>query len=118
MDPLQFIKGMIILIGLLLVGDILSDIFSIPVPGSVIGMVLLFVCLVTSNTLSDDLEKTADGLIGHIGLLFVPAGAGISLYLTMIVENWQVILLASFVSTALTLISTALLFKALSKKER
>lgn len=111
------VKGFIILIGLLLVGDVLSDVFSIPIPGSVIGMILLFIGLLFMKSVPDDLAKTADGLIAHIGLLFVPAGAGISLYLAMIAENWQVILLASFASTALTLVFTALAFKALSVEQ-
>jgi len=66
----------------------------------------------------NDLAKTADGLISHIGLLFAPAGAGITLYLAMIAENWLIIMLASFGSTALTLLFTALAFRALSQRKK
>lgn len=111
------IKGSIILIGLLLVGNILSETLSLPVPGSVIGMVMLFAGLIFMKSVPEDLGKVSDGLIAHIGLLFVPAGAGISLYLGMIAENWLVIVLASVGSTVFTLIFTALAFKALSKGE-
>ena len=108
------VRGFIILIGLLLLGDILSEGLSLPVPGSVIGMVMLFVGLIVIKGVPEDLGKVSDGLIAHIGLLFVPAGAGISLYLGMIAENWLVIVLASFGSTVLTLTFTALVFKLLS----
>ena len=97
------IKGFIVIIGLLLVGEVLSDGFSLPVPGSVIGMVLLFVGLIILKSVPDDVGKVSDGLVAHIGLLFVPAGAGISLYLGMIAENWLVIVLASVGSTVLSL---------------
>ena len=110
------IKGFIVIIGLLLVGEVLSDGFSLPVPGSVIGMVLLFVGLIILKSVPDDVGKVSDGLVAHIGLLFVPAGAGISLYLGMIAENWLVIVLASVGSTVLSLIATVLLFKLLSKE--
>ena len=109
------VKGFIVLIGLLLIGDTLSEAFSLPVPGSVIGMVMLFAGLIIMKNVPDDIGKVSDGLIAHIGLLFVPAGAGISLYLGMIAENWLVIVLASLGSTVLTLIYTALVFKLLSK---
>lgn len=109
------VKGFIVLIGLLLFGNVLSTQLSLPVPGSVIGMVLLFIGLLVVKSVPDDLGKVSDGLIAHIGLLFVPAGAGISLYLGMIAENWLVIILASLGSTVITLIFTAVMFKALSK---
>lgn len=112
------IKGFIILIGLLLFGQTVSEVFSLPVPGSVIGMVMLFVLLIFIKGVPEDLGKVSDGLIAHIGLLFVPAGAGISLYLGMIAENWLVIILASLGSMVLTLVFTALVFKALSKGEK
>lgn len=109
------VKGFIILIGLLLLGDVVSDGLSLPVPGSVIGMVMLFIGLIVLKGVPEDLGKVSDGLIAHIGLLFVPAGAGISLYLGMIAENWLMIVLASLGSTVLTLIFTAMMFKLLSK---
>jgi len=111
------VKGFIILIGLLLIGNTLSEAFSLPVPGSVIGMVMLFVGLLVVKTVPEDLGKVSDGLIAHIGLLFVPAGAGISLYLGMIAENWLVIILASVGSTVIAIIFTAMMFKFLSKGE-
>ena len=78
-------------------------------------MVMLFVGLIVAKGVPEDLGKVSDGLIAQIGLLFVPAGAGISLYLGMIAENWMVIILASVSSTVLTLIFTAMMFKVLSK---
>jgi len=111
------IKGFIILIGLLLIGNTLSDTFNLPVPGSVIGMVLLLVGLCLIKGVPEDLGKTADGLIAQIGLLFVPAGAGISLYLGLIAENWLVILVASLASTVLTLVFVVFAFRILSNGE-
>lgn len=111
------VKGFIVLIGLLLVGNILSEAFSLPVPGSVIGMVMLFIGLLVIKRVPDDVGRVSDGLIAHIGLLFVPAGAGISLYLGLIADNWLMIVLASLGSTVLTLVFTALVFKVLSKGE-
>ena len=109
------IKGFIVLIGLLLFGNLISEGLSLPVPGSVIGMVLLFLGLVFLKRVPEDVGKVSDGLIAQIGLLFVPAGAGISLYLGMIAESWLVIILAALGSTVLTIIFTVLLFKLLSK---
>ncbi|MFK7839694.1 MAG: CidA/LrgA family protein [Bdellovibrionales bacterium] len=109
------VQGFLILVGLLIVGNALSNIFTLPIPGSVIGMLMLFFGLCLYKSVPEDLGKVSDGLVAHIGLLFVPAGAGISLYLSMITENWVVILSASAISTFLTLIFSVLVFRVLQK---
>lgn len=91
--------------------------FALPVPGAVIGMVMLLGVLLVRKQVDEPIAVTADGLIKHIGLLFVPAGAGVSLYLGLIAEQWVMILGASFISTMLTLVCCAWLFKLLSKDE-
>ena len=112
---MHFLHGFLVLCALLWVGDIISEGLNLPVPGSVIGMVLLLAALFIKKDVPHSVGKTADGLIQYIGLLFVPAGAGVSLYLALIAEEWLVILTASFGSTVLTLAFCALLFRLLSK---
>ncbi|MGH1399251.1 MAG: CidA/LrgA family protein [Alphaproteobacteria bacterium] len=111
------IQGFIVIIGLLLIGEIASSGLALPVPGAVIGMVLLLGILIIRKSVPENVAQVADGLLAHIGLLFVPAGAGISLYLGMIADNWVVILLASFGGTVSSLVITALLFQALKRGE-
>ena len=108
------IRGFIILLFFQLMGDMLSTGFDLPVPGPVIGMVLLFWVLVLMGGLPADLEKTGEALISNIGLFFVPAGAGVSLYLGLIGEQWPMILVASLTSTVLTLFLCAFIFRTLA----
>ena len=79
---------------------------------------MLLGILLIRKQVGEPIAITADGLIKYIGLLFVPAGAGISLYLGLIAEQWVMILTASFISTMLTLVCCAWIFKLLSKDER
>ena len=114
---MPLVIGFLMLVGLQLLGDFISELFNLPIPGAIIGMVLLLVILVfrKAKDVPSDIAVTADGLIKYIGLLFVPAGAGVSLYLGLIADQWVMILTASFLSTAFTLIFCALIYKALSK---
>ena len=57
------VRGFIILIALLLLGNFLSDQLSLPVPGSVIGMVMLFIGLVIIKSVPEDLGRVSDGLM-------------------------------------------------------
>ncbi len=102
-----------------LIGEMLVLYFRIPVPGPVIGMLLLFLSLcargVLSTTLRADLSTTANSILVHLSLLFVPAGTGIMLHFSRVAGEWPAILLALTVSTALALALTALTMQFLMR---
>ena len=112
------LQGFLILIGCQLAGEIIVGITNMPIPSSVIGMILLFLILLIKGSVPDGLNTAGQGLIKYIGLLFVPAGAGISMYLGLIIEKWDIILIASVGSTILTLLICAALFQFLNKESK
>jgi len=98
-----------------LAGELASVWLKLPVPGPVIGMVLLFVYLMVRGGISDSMTRTADGLLGHLSLLFVPAGVGVMLHFRLLEDNWLAVSAALIFSTIATIIVTALMMKWLSK---
>ena len=108
--------GFLILIGCQLAGEIIVGVSGLTIPGSVMGMLLLFVGLLARGGVPDGLGDVGNGLLKYIGLLFVPAGAGISMYLGLIAEEWDVILIASVSSTILTLLVCGAIFQFLNKE--
>jgi putative effector of murein hydrolase LrgA (UPF0299 family) len=60
-----------------LVGEATVRALDWPVPGPVLGMILLFVLMATRAPLPKETGDTAAGLLGHLSLLFVPAGVGV-----------------------------------------
>jgi len=82
-----------------------------PIPGPVIGMVLLLVILRTVPTASDVLSETSNGILRHLSLLFVPAGVGVMLHVATVKEQWLAILVSVIIGTAVTLAVTALVIK-------
>lgn len=60
-----------------LAGEAASRALGLPLPGPVLGMVLLFVALVAAPRLKAMLRPTAEGVLAHLSLLFVPAGVGV-----------------------------------------
>lgn len=70
--------GMVTLIAFLLAGEALVGLLALPVPGSVLGLGLLLAGLgLRGGEAPEALAATADGLLRHLSLLFVPAGTGI-----------------------------------------
>lgn len=101
-----------------LTGEILARVLSLPVPGPVIGMALLFATLVIrghfGRPLPQPLQHTAHVLLQHLSLLFVPAGTGVMIYLQLIADEWLPITAALIVSTLGGMAVTALILKALA----
>lgn len=87
-----------------LIGEVLVTATDLPVPGPVVGMLLLFIGLLLRGRIPDALAETAGGLLQHLSLLFVPAGVGVMLHLSLLEEEWPAVALALLLSTVLTLL--------------
>lgn len=91
-----------------LLGEILVLALGLPVPGPVIGLALLFLTLAARGGVSEELRTTANGILAHLSLLFVPAGVGVMVHLARLRDEWLPIAIALVGSTALTIALTAL----------
>lgn len=98
------ITGLTWLLGCQLVGEVLVRVADAPVPGPVVGMVLLFVLLQVRRPGDDaTVVRAADGLLRHLQLLFVPAGVGVVVYLATIRDHAVPIVVALLASWLLGL---------------
>ncbi|HVO14351.1 MAG TPA: CidA/LrgA family protein [Alphaproteobacteria bacterium] len=98
-----------------LAGESIARLSGIPVPGPVIGLMLLFALLAARRGVAAELQSAADGLLRHLSLLFVPAGVGVMLHAARLEAEWPAILAAIVVSTALTIAVTALVFRLVAR---
>ena len=118
------LQGLFFLLLLQLVGEAVARGFALPVPGPVIGIMLLVAALLLRDRFSggeavDDqspVEAAADGLLRHLGLLFVPAGVGVA-------QSWRALdgvllpVAAALVgSTIVTMIVTVAVFRLVARR--
>jgi holin-like protein len=96
-------------------GEGLAYAFSLPVPGPVIGMVLLFCFLMIRRDAAPKLAPTALEFLKHLSLLFIPAGVGIMVHAQRVAAEWLAIGAALVLSTTVSLVVTALVVKRLQK---
>ncbi len=94
-----------------LLGEVVARWLALPVPGPVLGMLFLFVALVLRGGPGHELQATSQTLLQHLSLLFVPAGTGIMIHLHRVADEWLPLLLSLVISTAATLVVTALVMK-------
>lgn len=98
-----------------LIGETLARSFNFIVPGPVVGMALLLMFFVAVPRAAAAVQPTAQGLLGHLSLLFVPAGVGIVGHLDRLGTDGPVILLALLISTVLAITVGALVFSGMSR---
>jgi len=119
---MSFLQGISLLLIYQLAGELSVSLLDIPVPGPVIGMVMLFFTLVIRGQSSKALDSSSTALLSHLSLLFVPAGVGIMVHFDRITNEWQAISTALILSTIITMAATALIMLGLnhllSKKEQ
>ncbi|MGB8338993.1 MAG: CidA/LrgA family protein [Burkholderiales bacterium] len=98
------------------IGEVLVHWLNLPIPGPVVGMLMLFVTLVIRKSVSPELRDTSQGLLQHLSLLFVPAGVGVMAHFTRISDEWLPLLAALILSTALTIAVTAITMSRLIRR--
>lgn len=111
-----------LIFGCQLAGELAARAAQIPVPGPVIGMVILFCILLARGAVPQRLGDTAGFLLNHLSLMFVPAGVGVMLHFSLLGGDWLPIGAALIGSTVLTIAVTALMMAWLgrsgAKRER
>jgi holin-like protein len=109
------IRALTLLFSLQLAGEAAARALGLPVPGPVLGMAALWAILMLTGGPSESLEGVARGFLDNLGLLFVPAGVGITLHLAIAAQEWRAILAAVVVGTLVTMVATALVFRWLAR---
>jgi holin-like protein len=112
------LDALIVLLGFQLVGEILARALRLPLPGPVLGMLLLFGVLVVRGRMPASLERTTTQLLVYLPLLFVPAGTGVIVHLGLLRAEWPAVLLTLILSTLLTLVVTAYTLRWLGARVR
>ncbi|MFC3168503.1 MULTISPECIES: CidA/LrgA family protein [Paracoccus] len=98
-----------------LVGEILSRTLDLPLPGPVMGLCLLVAGCTLRPALADRLRPTAQGLLAHLSLFFVPAGVGVVAHLPVLRQHGLGLALAIMGSTVLAIAAGALAFQAVAR---
>ncbi len=111
------VRALAILLLCQLAGTIIQQGMGLPVPGPVLGLVVLLLILLRTGGPAVELRETSQGLLKHLGLLFVPAGVGVVSELPALRENSLALLVAIPVSTVLGLAVTGIIMQWFMNRE-
>ncbi len=111
------LQGFIILLLFQLLGEAIVTLTNSPVPGPVIGMLLLWIGLHLKRGPGSGLSQTSHQLISHLSLLFLPAGVGLFFLPASIQQHWPAIAGAMVAGTLVSLLFSSWLIKKLARGE-
>ena len=104
------LNGLMWLLVFQFTGEVLVRALHLPVPGPVIGMLLLVVALLLRRPHVDDgVLRASDAMLRHLQLFFIPPAVGIITYVAILKEDWLPITGGLVLSWVLGLVTTGLL---------
>lgn len=115
---MKYVKQFLIILAISLIGELLKYVLPLPVPASIYGMVILFICLKTGLVKLEDVKDAGRFLIEIMPVMFIPAGVGL-------MESWgilQPVLVPVCIITVVTIITvmavTGLLSQWVIRRDR
>jgi holin-like protein len=116
-NAVLFLLQLFILIFIYIGSNYIAKVTNLPIPGNVLGMILLFLSLTMRIVKLRYIEKAAEYLIKHLGLFFIPYAVGFMTYGDLIIASgWQLLLMV-IGSTVIGLVVTSGSTQFLSSRE-
>ena len=114
---MKLFREAIIIFGIYLLGVLITDITGVPIPGNVIGMVILFLLLYLKVIKVEQISTISNFFLDHLAFFFIPAGVGLISSFSVIKNIWLQLLIVCFVTTAINMICTGLVVQKIANKK-
>lgn len=118
MVKLKLFREALIILGIYLVGEFLSTSLHLPIPGNILGMVILFVLLCTKVVKVDNISTVTNFLLDHLAFFFIPAGVGLMASMGIIKSTWWQLLVVCLSTTVIIIGVTGIIVQAISKRTK
>jgi holin-like protein len=115
---LRFVAGLALLVLLSYLGEWLVRVAHTPVPGSVVGMLLLTVLLEVGVVPVEPLRPAAELLVRHLALLYVPAGVAVIVHVGVVRQDLVAITAAGLASLVAVLVVVGAIVQRFERGER
>lgn len=116
------IKGVLIIFANLMIGNLITALLGLAIPGSIIGMLLLLFLLLTKVVPLEAVESPANFLISIMVLMFIPGGVNLmNVYHKfdgVLLQVLFIVVITTIVTIAVTALVTDLLIKGKNKADK
>lgn len=100
---MKLFREVILLFGIYYIGEGIKIFTNVPIPGNLIGMIILFILLCTHVIRLEQISTISYFLLGHMPFFFIPAGVALMTSFPLIRDIWMQIVLLCVITTFLTM---------------
>ena len=104
---MKIIKQLGIIFSICWLSAVIEYLLPFAFPASVIGMVLLLICLLTGILKVASIQEMSDFLLSNMSFFFIPAGVNVINYLDILKANWLPLLVICVITMVITFAVTA-----------
>ncbi|WP_246139113.1 CidA/LrgA family protein [Gelidibacter salicanalis] len=116
-SQLLMLKGFLWIFIFLGLGELINYALDIPIPGNILGMLLIFIALKLNIIQLKTLKPASDLLLKYMVLFFVPYGVGLMSYYDFIESYWVILSVAAVFTTLITLYITAIIQQKMERHD-
>lgn len=109
---MKYVKQFAVIALMTILGEFLNQLIPLPVPASIYGMVILFLCLQTGILKPAQIEETADFFLAAMPIFFISPSVSLMSSFGVIKNSFLSILIICLVSTAVVMAVTGLVSQA------
>ncbi|WP_291440970.1 CidA/LrgA family protein [Desulfovibrio sp.] len=114
----KFLWQMAFLMAIFLASNWFVGATGLPIPGNVLGIIVLFLLLLTGVVKEDHISTAADFLLKHMVFLFVPVAVGLMQWGGVFYDYGWILLAAIVVGAVLPLLTVGVLGRAMRRRTR
>ncbi|UQD52069.1 murein hydrolase regulator LrgA [Bacillus methanolicus] len=114
---LKFMIQLLVFIALNYAGSFIVEFFHLPIPGNVIGMILLFILLTAGIIRIDWIEEVSSFLIKHLGFFFIPISVGLMTLGRVFLSKGPALLIILIASAFIGMACSGLVVQTLLKRK-
>ncbi|MCE5285592.1 MAG: CidA/LrgA family protein [Pelosinus sp.] len=97
-------------------GNKIVSFFGLPIPGNVLGMILLFLMLLTGIVKVEQLALASNFLLKHITFFFIPIAVGLINWVDLFLQHILALTMMVLISAILAFYLTGFLFQYLQRR--
>lgn len=115
---MKILRQSIIVLSIYLIGEIISNSLSLPIPGNILGMLILLLLLCTKVIKVDQIESISNFFLDHLAFFFIPAGVGLLTSFNLIKNSLLNIIIICIITTAIVLVVTGKIVELIINTKR
>ncbi|GAB6167601.1 CidA/LrgA family protein [Clostridium carnis] len=113
---MKLFRESILILGIYLIGELISKGFKLPVPGNIIGMLILLLLLCTKVIKVEKVETVSNFFLDHLAFFFIPAGVGLLTSFGSVKDSLLIIIIICIITTIIVIAVTGLMVQIIINK--